>query len=214
MLRQWVFGILVMLVAQAAGASVSIKVVGLFKNAAMVEINGEQLLLKQNKPGPHGMVLRESDSKAAMIEVNGTVERFELGRGIGTRFRDHEPTEVVIQKNDYDQYITAGSINGLPVTFLVDTGATSIAMNEKTAKHLGIDYRVNGREAQAMTASGITRSWIVELESVKVGDIQVPNVRGAVVQGDSPYYVLLGMSYLNFVSFSEQGRSIRLQKKF
>ena len=58
MLRQWVFGILVMLVAQAAGASVSIKVVGLFKNAAMVEINGEQLLLKQNKPGPHGVALQ------------------------------------------------------------------------------------------------------------------------------------------------------------
>lgn len=222
MFRQLVFWIFMVALINAAMAedgaaslsSITVKVVGLFKNAAMVEINGEQVLLKQHQPGPYGVVLKQADSKAALLEVEGDLQRYELGRGIGTRFRQHEPSEVVIQKNDYDQYITSGSINGLAVTFLVDTGATSVAMNERTAKRLGIDYRVNGREAQAMTAGGITRSWIVDLDAVKVGEIRVPNVRGAVIQGDAPYYVLLGMSYLNYVSFSEQGRSIRLEKKF
>lgn len=214
-LRQLFFMVFIGLVAANAGAAeITIKVVGLFKNAAVVKINGEQSLLKLNKPGPHGATLKEADSKSAVIEIGGEQQRYYLGRGIGARYKEHEASEVVIKRNDYGQYLTSGSINGLGVTFLVDTGATSVAMNENTAKRLGIDYRVNGREAQAMTAGGITRSWIVQLDTVKVGEIEVPNVRGAVVQGDSPYYVLLGMTYLDFVKFSEENQTIRLEKKF
>ena len=215
MLRQLFFVVFIgCVLVGSAGAAVTIKVVGLFKNAAVVEINGQQALLKQNQPGPHGAVLVEADSRSALIEVDGERKRYLLGRGIGARYKEHKASEVVIKRNDYGQYITQGSINGLGVTFLVDTGATSVAMNEATAKRLGIDYRVTGTEAQAMTAGGITRSWIVQLDTVKVGEIEVPNVRGAVVQGDSPRYVLLGMTYLDFVKFSEENQTIRLEKKF
>lgn len=215
MLRQLFFLVFMALAAVHAGAAdLTIKVVGLFKNAAAVKINGEQVLLRLDTPGPHGVTLKEADSKSAVIEIDGEQQRHYLGRGIGARYREHQASEVVIKRNDYGQYITSGSINGLGVTFLVDTGATSVAMNENTARRLGIDYRLNGKEAQAMTAGGITRSWLVKLDSVKVGEIEVPNVRGAVVQGDSPHYVLLGMTYLDFVKFSEENQTIRLEKKF
>jgi aspartyl protease family protein len=214
-LRQLFFvGFLVFLIPGTAFSDITITVVGLFKDAAVVRINGEQALLRQDRPGPHGAVLRAADSRSAVIEVNGVRQRYTLGRGIGARYKAHEAGEVVIKRNDYGQYITRGSINGLGVTFLVDTGATSVAMNESTARRLGIDYRVNGTEAQAMTAGGITRSWLVKLDSVKVGEIEVPNVRGAVIQGDAPHYVLLGMTYLDFVKFGEENQTIRLEKKF
>lgn len=198
----------------ALGASPKINVVGLFKGTAVVMLNGQQAVLKLNKPHTSGVTLKSADSKSALIEVNGEAKRYYLGRSIGTQYRSHQPTEVVIQRNQWGQYITSGSINGLNVTFLVDTGATSVAMNESVAKRLGIDYRVDGTEGQAMTAGGITRSWMVKLDSVKVGEISVPNVKGAVIQGNTPHYVLLGMSYLDFVSFAEENQTIRLKKKF
>ncbi|MCG8673150.1 MAG: TIGR02281 family clan AA aspartic protease [Pseudomonadales bacterium] len=191
-----------------------VEVVGLFKNTAVVKINGQQKLLKLNKPDASGATLVAADSKSASIRINGVTQRYFLGRSIGTVYREHEASEVVIKRNNYGQYITSGSINGLNVTFLVDTGATTVAMNENTAKRLGIDYRVNGVEGQAMTAGGITRSWMVKLDAVKVGEISVPQVPAAVIQGDNPYYVLLGMTYLDFVNFSEENKAITLKKKF
>ncbi|MCG8317685.1 MAG: TIGR02281 family clan AA aspartic protease [Pseudomonadales bacterium] len=215
MLRQlFLLGFILICSTAAAAQQVSITVVGLFKNTAVVKINGQQAILKLNKPGPSGAVLLEADSKSALIQVAGKSQRYYLGRDIGTRYEKHVATQVVIKRNDIGQYITQGSINGLGVTFLVDTGATSIAMNERVARRLGIDYRVDGVEGQAMTAGGITRSWAVQLDSVKVGEIEVPNVRAAVIQGDTPHYVLLGMTYLNFVRFSERNQAIHLEPKF
>lgn len=195
-------------------SSIKIEVVGLFKNAAVVKVNGQQKILKLNKPDVSGALLVEANSKSAVIAVNGKSQRYYLGRSIGAQYQEHKASEVVIQRNGYGQYITSGSINGLNVTFLLDTGATTVAMNENTAKRLGIDYRVNGVEGQAMTAGGVTRSWMVKLDSVKVGEISVPGVRAAVIQGDAPHYVLLGMTYLDFVNFSEKNQAITLQKKF
>ena len=197
-----------------AAQPVNLTVVGLFKNTAVVKINGQQAILKLNKPGLAGAVLLEADSKSALIRIEGESRRYYLGRDIGTRYEKHVATQVVIKRNDFGQYITQGSINGLGVTFLVDTGATTIAMNENVARRLGIDYRVDGIEGQAMTAGGITRSWSVKLDSVKVGEIEVPNVQAAVIQGNTPHYVLLGMTYLNFVRFSEQNQAIHLEPKF
>lgn len=215
MFRQLFFMVFVWVSAAAVAApDVRIQVVGLFKNAAVVKLNGQQALLKLNKPGPMGVTLVEADSKSAVIRVNGESQRYVLGRSIGTQYKKHKPSEVVVQRNDYGQYITSGSVNGQRVTFLVDTGATTLAMNENTAKRVGIDYQLNGQEGQAMTAGGVTRSWMVTLDSVKVGEISVPNVRAAVVEGDSPYYVLLGMTFLDHVKFEEESRTIRLKKKY
>lgn len=195
-------------------ASLKIEVVGLFKNAAVVKINGQQKILKLNKPDVTGATLVEANSKSAVIAVAGQQKRYYLGRAIGTQYQEHEAAQVVIKRNDFGQYITSGSINGLNVTFLLDTGATTVAMNENTAKRLGIDYRLKGVEGQAMTAGGVTRSWMVKLDAVKVGEISVPGVAAAVIQGDAPHYVLLGMTYLDFVNFSEKNQAITLEKKF
>lgn len=215
MLRQLFLLMFIGYTGLAFGSSeVVVQVMGLFKNTAVVKLNGKQTMLKVNKPGPFGATLLEADSKSALIRINDKTRRYELGKAIGTRYEEHQAGEVVIQRNDFGQYITVGSINGQSVNFLVDTGATAVAMNENTATRLGIDYRMDGQEGQAMTAGGITRSWMIKLDSVKVGEIEVPNVKAAVVQGDNPYYVLLGMSYLDYVKFAEENRTIRLEKKF
>jgi len=111
-------------------------------------------------------------------------------------------------------YATVGSINGLPVSLIVDTGATQVAMNAAAARRLGIDYRVVGTPAAITTASRVERAWSVTLETVKVGNILLRNVQGVVLEGGQPEQVLLGMSYLGRLEISNDGQVMTLHKRY
>jgi aspartyl protease family protein len=192
----------------------AIKVVGLFKNAAIVQWNGKRVMLKQGKPSPSGLLLVASDTKSATIQVAGETKQYYLESNIGGQYVRPEYGEVVIARDGNRRYYTAGSINGQPVGFLVDTGATTIALNRNQATKLGIDFRLVGREGQAMTASGVARSFSVKLERVKVGDIELKNIDAAVVDGDFPATILLGMSFLERVEMTEANGVLRLRKRY
>jgi aspartyl protease family protein len=111
-------------------------------------------------------------------------------------------------------YSTVGSINGLPVTFLVDTGASSMALNASQARRLGIDYRVVGEPTFVGTASGVTKAYRVTLETVTVGQIKQSNITAVVIEGNHPAQVLLGMSFLGRLEILHEGSMIRLKQKF
>ncbi|MNJ70419.1 hypothetical protein D3C77_668750 [compost metagenome] len=97
--------------------------------------------------------------------------------------------------------------------FLVDTGATSVAINENQARRLGIDYRAAGQPLLVNTASGTAKAWRVRLNSVKVGAIDVLGVEAVVLEGESPSEALLGMSFLGRVSWREDQGVLRLESK-
>ena len=111
-------------------------------------------------------------------------------------------------------YAVLGSINGFPVDFIVDTGATLVSMSARQARRLGIDYRVVGTPGQSSTASGIDRIYVVNLDRVKVGDIEIRNVQGAVHDGDFPPATLLGMSFLSRLTIRQDGQVLELRKKY
>jgi aspartyl protease family protein len=111
-------------------------------------------------------------------------------------------------------YTTVGSIDGLPVPFLIDTGATQVAMNASQARRLGIDYHVTGNPAEVTTASGVARAWMVTLDSVKVGNLEVRNVSAVVLEGEQPKVTLLGMSYLGRMEITNSGRLMTLRQKY
>src|SRR5690606_10002898 len=124
-----------------------------------------------------------------------------------------QKAQLSISRGAGNHYWVAGSIGGHPVQFLVDTGATSVAMNEGQARRLGIDYRVQGSPMVAGTAGGNVRAWRVKLDRVKVGGIEVLGVEGAVLEGDSPTEVLLGMSFLSRVRWREENGVLQLESK-
>jgi aspartyl protease family protein len=107
-----------------------------------------------------------------------------------------------------------GSINGFPVNFIVDTGATLVSLSGREAKRLGIDYRVVGTPAYSSTASGIEEIYLVKLNKVRVGDIELRNVEGAVHDGDFPRATLLGMSFLGRLNMRQDGQVLELEKKY
>lgn len=198
--------------AQFAFAA-DIIVLGLFKGRAIVKIDGKQRTLKKGKASPEGVILISADSDVAILEVDGKQQEFKLGRHVGTSFKNKENAEAKIMRVN-GMYSTAGFINGRPVNFLVDTGATWIAMNVHQARSLGINFRYAGKRGMVSTANGIAPVYRVILNKVRVGEIELTNVEAGVLEGDSPREVLLGNSFLNRVEMQRQGQVMLLKQKF
>ena len=184
-----------------------IDVIALFKNRAVLEINGEQVLLSE-----HGIRLVSADSREAVIRLGDEEFRLDLSSKIGTRYADPSNATVTIQLNDIGQYRTAGSINDVPTSFVVDTGANVVAINASHARQLGIELD-GARPVETVTAGGRVQSWEVRLASVEVGGIRASNVQAVVLAGQFPPEVLLGMSFLRNVEINESSGVMVLTSK-
>ena len=105
------------------------------------------------------------------------------------------------------------TVGGQPVTALVDTGASVIAISSAQADRLGIDY-LAGQQGQVVTANGRATSFFVELPEVTLGGIVQRNVRAAVVRGFYPEEVLLGMSFLSGLKLTESNGVMSLTQGY
>jgi aspartyl protease family protein len=191
-----------------------IEVEALFSGQAMVRIDGKRRLLKLDKPSPEGVLLISADSKEAVIEVDGERRSYPLGSRVSTRYSEPEKVSAKIWRDQSGAYTTVGTINGRTVNFLVDTGATGVAMHREDAKRLGLAYRLDGKPIYVSTANGTATAFEVTLDRVQVGDIMLRNVRGFVIEGQGSGRVLLGMSFLNRVKMEDQGTVLFLHSKF
>jgi len=186
---------------------------GLFKNKAIVTIDGKQRILNIGKTSPEGVKLISANSKEAVLEIDGEQKIYKLGSHIGGAFKKApEGVTVTITPDARGSYYVNGSINDFQVRFLVDTGATLIFMNKHVAKRIGLNYRLEGQEGTATTASGLTKMYVMNLKKVKVGNIELRDIVGAVSDGDFPNDILLGTSFLNKIDSHKEGRILKLEK--
>lgn len=187
---------------------------GLFKNTAIVTIDGKRRILKVGKTSPEGAKLIMANSEKAIIEIDGTKETYQLGRHISTSFKAApNKASISIAPTKNGMYMVNGSINDFTVKFLVDTGATLIAMSENHAKRLGIEYKLTGHVGRTSTASGTAKAWYVVLKKVKVGPLLLRDVDAAILQGSHPTTPLLGNSFLNRVQMVRNGKIMELRTK-
>lgn len=212
-IRRFIFIALFCIGATKFSYAADIVVLGLFKGKAIVNIDGQRRVLKKGKPSPEGVILISADSDAAILEVDGEQQEFKLGRHVGTSFKNKSNAEAKIMPVN-GMYNITGFINGSPVNFLVDTGATWIAMNIHRARSLGINFRYSGKRSMVSTANGVVPVYRVMLEKVRVGEIELSNVEAAVLEGNSPSEVLLGNSFLNRVQMQRDGQVLLLKQKF
>lgn len=126
-----------------------------------------------------------------------------------TRFNDQGVREVLLQRNKYGHYVTSGEINGQPVTFMLDTGATGVAIPEAVAVRLGLQ---RGRAFSTQTANGIATSYAARLQQVSVGDISLQDVPAGITPGLQMDQVLLGMSFLKHIEFTQRGDTLILRQ--
>lgn len=215
--RTWIFFLLLSVsgsaCAEADDLAIDVNVVGLFSDAAVLTIDGNQQLLKAGERSDEGVILVSANSREAVIEYKGRQRKLNLSNKVTTNFEVPAKTSVSIPLNDRGQYMTHGSINGQAARLLVDTGATIVAMNSSTARRLNVDYS-GGRPMRASTAGGDRQSWQVTLDSVEVGQIKVQNVPAAVLEGDHPREILLGMTFLENVQINEEAGLLMLTTKY
>lgn len=195
-----------------AEAEIEIFVDGLFENKAVLTINGQRHLMKVGET-TDGVTLVSSDSRKAVVKANGKREELLLSQHISAHFSAAAQAEVQIPKGQGGHYFTAGSINGYPVAFMVDTGATDIAMNMNQARRLGLDLK-RGRPGISNTAGGMVDTLQVTLGKVSVGSIVTHDISATVVLGDHPTQILLGNSFLSKVEIREQSGVMVLRKKY
>lgn len=184
----------------------------LAQDSAVLIIDGQQRMLRAGKRSPEGVLLVSADGKQAVLEIDGKRKNISLSRSITSQFKPADKTEIRIASGYGGHYQIKGLINGMPVEFLVDTGATTIAMNRFTAERLGIDYR-GGTPITVSTANGTAKAFVVTLSSVSVGNIVVNQVTAAVSTTDSPSIVLLGNSYLGKVDLKVDQGVLVLKEK-
>lgn len=190
-----------------------IQVNGLFSGSAVLVINGKQRLLKQGQTSPEGVTLLESNSQRAILLVDGMRLTLGLSDHISASFQAAEKAEVRIPRADNGHYYVSGYINGRPVDFMVDTGASAIAMNMHDAQRLGVNFR-RGVKGSASTAGGIVDAYHVDIDKLSIGNITVHQVRATVVIGHFPVQVLLGNSFLSQIEMSEEAGVLVMRKKY
>lgn len=117
--------------------------------------------------------------------------------------------EVVLQRNRAGHYIANGAINGAPVVFLLDTGATQVAVSPALARHLALR---EGRLVHVQTANGTVSARRTRLDRVELGGIGISNVDATIVSGMSNNEVLLGMSFLKQLEMIQKGNTLTLRQ--
>ena len=114
---------------------------------------------------------------------------------------------VVLQRGRSGHYLAEGKINGLPLVFLIDTGATDVAIAEKTARAMGLEF---GPRIQIMTAAGPAMAWATRLDRVSLGGLELNNVRATITPGLGGE-ALLGMSFLKHFSLRQEGEKLIIE---
>ena len=207
--------VVVFCLAAPSFAGPSVRVLALFPDKAMLEIDGERKVLKAGATHRSGVLLVSASPREAVVEIDGQQETLVLGSAVAATYAAPTQREIrILKDNRRDGYFVDGLINGQPVRFLVDTGATSIAMSERHAASLGIAHRVDGTRVGVGTASGQAVGHRVQLREVSVGGLRVNDVRAVVIDGDSPTYVLLGMNVLSEFDLEKSENMLILRSRF
>ena len=117
--------------------------------------------------------------------------------------------EVVLQRNAFGHYVTHGTINGEQVTFLLDTGATDIAIPEILADRLSLD---KGRSIMVKTANGNVRAYRTRLQSVAIGEIRLYDLDATILTNMTGNDILLGMSYLKHFELTQKRKTLTIKQ--
>ncbi|MHC8409234.1 retropepsin-like aspartic protease family protein [Pseudomonas sp. Hz4] len=117
--------------------------------------------------------------------------------------------EVKLASNSQGHFVASGQINGQPVDFMLDTGATDVAIPGGMAGRLKLE---KGFGVTLSTASGRTEGYRTRIDRLQLGDIVLRDVRALVVPGLDGNQVLLGMSALNKLEFTQRGGTMLLRQ--
>jgi len=184
-------------------ATPEVVVSGLFKDKAVLTINGVTKVVKAGQTTPEGITLVNSDRESALLLIDGQEIEMGMAMRISSTFRQVDKAEVRIPRGVNGHYFVVGIVNGYSIRFMVDTGASVISMSSQDAERYGIRYE-KGKKNRVSTAAGIVEAYSVKLTSLTIGGIKLYGVDASILPGNFPDIPLLGNSFLSQVEMSQK----------
>jgi aspartyl protease family protein len=209
-------GLLLSLGALAQTAAPSVALSGTIGSKAIVIVGSSAP--KTVAPGEtyQGVKVVSVNGDQAVVDVGGKRQTLRVGdapisvgAGAGGSGKGNK---ITMNAGSGGHFMSQGSINGKAVQFMVDTGATTIAMGVSEAERVGLNYK-NGTPVNMRTANGVAQGYKLTLDSVRVGDVEVFGVE-AVVTPQSMPFVLLGNSFLTRFQMKRENEVMVLERRY
>jgi aspartyl protease family protein len=206
---------LLALLALALPATVSAQDVGLagiMGSKAMLMINGAEPQAVPVGKTVDGVKLLSIQDDQVMIEIGGKKRPLRVGQHAVGVAGGNGSDKIILTANVQGHFFTTGTINGTSVRFMVDTGATSIALGPTDARRIGLDLS-RGQRGMSSTANGTVVVTRVYLDTVTIAGVTLHNVEASVLPSEMPI-ALLGMSFLNRMEMQRDGSTMTLKRRF
>ena len=199
------------LVSGLAGAQ-DVGLAGVLGSKAMLMINGGEPQSVAVGQSLEGVRVVSVQGDQVVIEIGGKKRPLRVGQhAIGAAAADGSG-KITMTADNQGHFYTTGTINGVSVRFLVDTGATMISLGATDARRVGLDFN-RGQKGMTQTANGQVVVSKIQLDTVRIGDVTLHNVDALVHQTEMPM-ALLGMSFLNRMEMQRDGGTMTLRKRF
>jgi aspartyl protease family protein len=210
------FASFLLAVLSAGAQAESVALAGMLGARALLVVNGTAPRTVAAGETHQGVKVISTSGDQAVVEQSGKRWTLRVGdapvsvvSGSGTGGRG---SRIVLTESSGGHFMTAGQINGRAVHFMVDTGATTIAMSTLDAERAGIRYK-SGQTVQISTANGTVQGFRIKLDSVRVGDVEIYDV-DAVVSPQPMPFLLLGNSFLTRFQMKRDNNLMTLDKRY
>lgn len=191
-------------------AQANIKAVGLMPGMAILEQDGQRIVIKAGEE-KQGIRLVRADSEQCLIIVDGQRQTLLLGASLASGYVAPQSKEVRLAQQFGGHYYVNAKMNGRTIKMLVDTGASHVTLSGNVARRMGIEY-ANGRRGVSSTASGRVPSYMVQVNDITVEGIKRYNVWVNVIEGGHPEVPLLGMSFLGQLKIQQDNGELVLSE--
>ena len=194
----------------------SVALAGMLGSQALLVIDGTTPKAVAVGQTHLGVKVVSTTADDAVVEQAGKRRTLRVGEAPvnmgGSASGGGKSNRIVLMAGNGGHFMTAGQINGKAVQFMVDTGATSVAMGAQDAERVGINYK-SGQPVNVATANGSAQGYRVKLASVRVGDVEVFEV-DAVVTPQAMPFMLLGNSFLTRFAMTRENDQMTLVKRY
>ncbi len=190
-----------------------IALAGRMGDKALLLMQGRSVVLAVGQSSGRTKLLRWENDEA-VVDHGGTPMRLRVGAAPSRLDAAAAPgggREIVIPVGPGGHFMTEGSINGRSVRFMVDTGATLVALSRAEATRIGLDLR-GARAVRTQTAAGVASALMLPLQRVRIGEVEIYEVMAVVTEAPMPF-ILLGNSFLDRFQWRRENDIMRLERK-
>ncbi len=204
---------LVLALACGAAAAADVALIGVIgERAAVLAVDGGDPKTVKVGQKWKGITVLSVEKDRATVEIDGSRRVLVQGQHYRNAAATPERQQVTLAADPRGHFFSQGAVNGRTVRFLVDTGATTIALPARDAERIGLDYR-KGLPGMTQTANGPAMVYRVTLDRVTLGGIELRMVEAVVIEQGLDV-ALLGMSFLNRLEMKREGQTMTLIRRF